>query len=166
MYLIRFGIEPKIQFVGEYKMDKVMGKVETICSGIMAGLVGLLLGLSVPLIISLAIRFASIDKPIEQEIARAFLPLLMASILGAVALGFIVPIFKNAMEPVGALILGYNATFLWWLYQGSQLPEESGTMFELLMQVHLAFAGILIVLTLLSKIKISTKRPHPGRPTE
>ncbi len=142
-------------------------KVELFILDLFSGIIGLGFGIIVPFMISFMIQMASIDMPREQQVAREFLPLFLVSIIASVCLGFVIQIYKE-VPPLAVFYVGFNAAFIWWLYLGAQLPDAdgNGTMYELLLTVHLVLAGLLLVMTLASKLTFVTGKARPGLVTD
>ncbi len=143
-----------------------ISRVENYIFHLCSIMLGIGFGIFVPLMISNAIKLASTDMPTEQQVAREFLPLFVASMLAAVCLGFVLQIYKKI--PMTAMFfVGFNMAFVGWLYMGTQSPDRgNSTMYELLMIVHFVLAGILFLLTLASKVKIVTGKARPGLVTD
>ncbi len=140
-------------------------KVEMFFLDLLTGIIGLGFGIIVPFMISFMIQMASTEMPLEQQVAREFLPLFVSSILTSVCLGFTIQIYKE-IPPVAMFFVGFNAAFIWWLYMAAQSPDGNGTMYELLLTVHLVLAGLLLVMTLASKLKFVIGKARPGLVTD
>jgi hypothetical protein len=122
--------------------------------------VGMITGIFLPMITVAVINYFADLK--GSDPSSSIIPLVIETIPGAVLLGLIVPIYRS-YKGLAALVMGYNAMFLGYIFTGSWVHDQYIFLLE--------FYGIVLIVSLFAWLvgtflHFGESKPHPGRVNE